>query len=224
MSHYAVLHIGNRSMLEIDLAPFDENIEVEPYVDETKDEIVANRRATLKQALNLYEEHHHISAERAAELEAELKLSDEELYSKCIYSDDTLTPEGHRLSTYNPDSRWDYYRIGGRWSGRIPVAAGATPEVDFLPDMERGWDTPEDLPAGHSNQVRIGAIADLPEDFSVYAMVVNRRWIGQGRMGWFGMSTDEVTDEQWRERVHATIAEAKEKTPNLWATILDLHI
>ncbi len=29
-----------------------------------------------------------------------------------------------RMSTYNPDAKWDWYSIGGRWKGMIPIKPG----------------------------------------------------------------------------------------------------
>jgi hypothetical protein len=46
------------------------------------------------------------------------------------YTDDSpylYDPESDRLykmTTYNPDSKWDYWRIGGRWSRYFPVVSG----------------------------------------------------------------------------------------------------
>jgi hypothetical protein len=40
---------------------------------------------------------------------------------------------GTRKSTYNPKSKWDWYTVGGRWSGRIPNDACA------VADLPAGW-------------------------------------------------------------------------------------
>ena len=49
---------------------------------------------------------------------------------------------GYRVTTYNPDSKWDYWRIGGRWGGSFPF------DPDFASEVltpERGWDSPDKL-------------------------------------------------------------------------------
>jgi hypothetical protein len=70
-------------------------------------------------------------------------------------------------STYNPDARFDWWEIGGRWSGSMTAD-----ERDTFPlvDMAPGWEA--------------------------YAIVTPRgEWFACGRMGWFGCGFDE--NPQW---------------------------
>jgi hypothetical protein len=51
-------------------------------------------------------------------------------------------PESDRAytwSTYNPESKWDYWRIGGRWAGHF-VAKQMVADLVF---SARGWDSPK---------------------------------------------------------------------------------
>lgn len=52
----------------------------------------------------------------------------------------------YQWSTYNPDSKWDWYSLGGRWSGYFPIkpegmrvvgrqGVGFDPKTDSLPDL-----------------------------------------------------------------------------------------
>lgn len=86
--HYKVLVLGDN--VEELLAPYNENIEVAPYVDKTFEEC----RETLEKM------------ERRT-------ISDKEVLD---YYDDELDEDGNLISTYNPKSKWDWYIIGGRWS------------------------------------------------------------------------------------------------------------
>jgi hypothetical protein len=56
----------------------------------------------------------------------------------------------YTMSTYNPDSKWDWYAVGGRWAGSFTYRPGFAAEV-LNPD--RGW-VPE---AGISQEVTEGA-------------------------------------------------------------------
>ena len=103
MSHFAVMVIGDD--IDRQLEAYDENLEVEPRClgevsDSTKEEI-----------LHYYKDGGY-----------DFKTFDECYEAK---GDDW---DGGRLkknedgvwceySTYNPDSKWDWYVIGGRWSG-----------------------------------------------------------------------------------------------------------
>lgn len=44
------------------------------------------------------------------------------------------------MSTYNPDSKWDWFTVGGRWGGTLLYKEGHNSEV-ILP--ERQWSSPE---------------------------------------------------------------------------------
>jgi len=54
----------------------------------------------------------------------------------------------YTLSTYNPDSKWDWYSIGGRWSGYFPIRGDLTVEASrLLIQGRRSWtnqDQPQD--------------------------------------------------------------------------------
>lgn len=68
---------------------------------------------------------------------------------KILYSEDGDFPlvdeedRAYTMSTSNPDSKWDYWRIGGRWGGKVAYR----PECAFeVVHTERGWDSPEEIP------------------------------------------------------------------------------
>ena len=55
-----------------------------------------------------------------------LKWSDEELYEsylgddkKRLLSEGLLNEAGDLYETFNPDAKWDWYQIGGRWQGSL---------------------------------------------------------------------------------------------------------
>ena len=98
MSHYAVLviHKENQDIEEL-LAPYDENLEVEPYLKYEYDE-------AIKKAKEEYGYKHR---------------SNKELLK--IFANDygLVDINGDLYSTYNPNSKWDWYQIGGRFDGEL---------------------------------------------------------------------------------------------------------
>lgn len=54
-----------------------------------------------------------------------------------------------------------------------------------------------------------------------YAIVHNGEWIAKGRMGWFGMSDDKVTQDDWNASVQAFYAQLP---PDVWVTAVDCHV
>jgi hypothetical protein len=63
---------------------------------------------------------------------------------------DAETDRAYELRTYNPRSKWDYWRIGGRWSRYFPVRAEHWGFEDQLIQTPLSWEwqdaAPEDRP------------------------------------------------------------------------------
>ena len=97
MSHYKVLIIHNENQnIEELLTPYDENLEVEPYLKYKYDE-------AIKKAKKEYDDNY-------SEKELIKNYADDYGY---IILDDGL------YSTYNPNSKWDWYQVGGRFDGEL---------------------------------------------------------------------------------------------------------
>lgn len=116
------------------LAPFDENKEVEPYRSYEKDEAKDHWFAS--------------SMKKSGAWDGESPLSWEALAAafNAKYSDDGSpilieeeTGRAYTMSTYNPKSRWDYWRIGGRWADRFVVAKDALDRDTIVAD-KRAWE------------------------------------------------------------------------------------
>lgn len=117
MSHFTVAVITDKiENLESMLAPYDEDIEVEPYISETKEQLIKKGKERKERALKQKEEGKELDKWDLRYINAQ---TDEELYKEVIYDDETYDENGNLLSTYNPDSRWDWYSIGGRWRNSL---------------------------------------------------------------------------------------------------------
>lgn len=178
MSHYtvAVIHRKDQDIAEL-LKPYDENLEVEPYIKYTKEEAIKWAKDNFKPG-----------------------RTDDEYYE--IMADGRQTDEeGNIYSTYNPDAKWDWYEVGGRWS-------------DLLSHKE----TRE-----HSNELPIKDIYRAP-GLDTYAVVTpDGVWHAPGRMGWWGISSE--TEEEARVW-SATWAKRwlDDQDQDLIMTIVDCHI
>lgn len=123
MSHFTVLVIGDD--LEKQLEPFNENTQVAAYHDYVEDVedwwfVTSQRRegveldtSDLQGLADAYNEAYPDDAQQYA-------VDEKGLYT---------------LSTYNPNSKWDYWRIGGRWAGAFLLKPGAT---GFMEEL--GWE------------------------------------------------------------------------------------
>lgn len=114
MSHFS-LHVltgyrPDEEDLDTILAPYDENTEVAPYVSETK---------TLSEVEALYAEHNSGTRKKLENF-----LSDWEGGRAVRRPGDDGNDVFDVYRTYNPDSKWDWWTVGGRWSGSLPGAQG----------------------------------------------------------------------------------------------------
>lgn len=114
MSHYTVAVITDKlNKIGEMLAPYSENMEVEPYVDETKEAIINSAKERKERVLQRKEKGEELDKYDIEYLNAN---TDEELYKLQIYENESYDKNGNHLTTYNPNSKWDWYEIGGRWN------------------------------------------------------------------------------------------------------------
>ena len=114
MSHYAVLVIHKEDQdIEELLAPYSEHLEVEPYLKYKHDEALKMLRDEG------YEEE---------EIDDALLESFVEEYSSYSLKD------GDVYTTYNPNSKWDWYSIGGRFDGELELTDKGIEEAINYPN------------------------------------------------------------------------------------------
>jgi hypothetical protein len=135
VSHFSVVVcIDDPARLDEVMAPFDENKEAEPYRSYEEGGPAGYWAVkSLREKGGLNPDDATLTWAQVAE--AHNRLWDD--------SEPLLIAEDGRayfMSTYNPESKWDYWRIGGRWGGYFPYREGCRRQV-IKP--ERGWDSPE---------------------------------------------------------------------------------
>jgi hypothetical protein len=153
---------------------------------------------------------------------------------------------GKSTTTYNPKSKWDWWVIGGRWpeffayDGYDP---GKDPDNFETCHLCNGTKVRPMEPAkgdkcnacngtGRSMKFRLKVykasapvseiILHWKKDPKIpYAMVDPKgRWYEKGQMGWWGMSSNEKKEPDWKKQVK----ELFEKYPDHVAVAADLHI
>ncbi len=207
MTHYTVgIIVPHHQLSNIDafvigqMDPYCESLEVEPYVcyslAQAKDDL-ADDIARLEGILQRQDANFQLKTceQRLRELRA---TTPEARYGEYIRSHERFDKEGYPLSTYNPNSKWDWYVIGGRWDGWINdrEASGET-VLDNLATTEQA----------------------LKRRKSVHALVTpDGRWHEHGQMGWWGLM---LTENPGWERRQRTILR---QFPRHHLLILDAHI
>ena len=122
MSHFAVAVFtdGKKSIEEL-LAPYSENLEVAPYIYLTKQQMIDKALERKKDYTERREKGEDIFDWMLEYINAN---TDEELY-RCEYdADDSYDENGNQLSTYNPNSKWDWWSVGGRYNGLLKATKG----------------------------------------------------------------------------------------------------
>ena len=229
MSHFsvAVFHRKDQSVESL-LAPYDENKQVEPYMKYTKQQAIDYARTNYKDCK---------------------ELSDEECWR--IMADGRRTDEdGNLYSTYNPDSKWDWWVVGGRFNkmlqvGRVLRDEAYVKDIDFSQDKDTYkealdfWDvvigdkpkTPgKDYLTLFSNKYYKDYYGDREtyakymSHFRTYAVITpDGKWYSEGNMGWFGCSSASPEEfRNWCDHYKEIFIDNAD--PDWILTIVDCHI
>ena len=125
MSHFTVLVIGEN--IDEKLAPYSEEMQVEPYIDTPREEVEKKYTEIRKEAVmsSFKRFQMHLEGYRGKtripkylqKYTREMSLSE---FANEFYGQ-KLDENGNLLTTYNPNSKWDWFQIGGRWAGSLLV-------------------------------------------------------------------------------------------------------
>jgi hypothetical protein len=181
---------------------------------------------------------------------------------------------GHFGRYTNPNATWDWWVVGGRWTGFFEVKEGCENAAELGNKSFMG--APAD--PGSADRLRLGAIdwdkmrekarsraaeeydnydqnhpwnkalreakififRDAISHFEChnggretfiqnrinsvgvpYAFVKDSEWVGKGDMGWFGMSSNDLDENEWNKKFHEMLASLD---PETIVTLVDCHI
>ncbi|QWY82820.1 hypothetical protein PP641_gp080 [Arthrobacter phage SilentRX] len=243
MSHSTVLVVlkdadveanGLDDALAAALEKFDENKNTPQYIRKTRQQLIDDERKSLEwKRENFLAKYQADPAGYAAtsnathvdyvrdELPALLeKLDDDDaVYASATRWDkDSLDADGNLLSTYNPHSKWDWYTVGGRWSNSVLN----TTRTVHHPAEKRSetWTTKAwDEETGGVDYLQK---KDLEVCHGTFAFLgTDGEWHERGRMGWFGMVSDEQEPDVWDTQLKELIEKVD---ANDWLVVVDVHI
>lgn len=176
------------------LEPFNENTTVEPYKVRPSQEDISNM-------ISFYTEH--------PEHRDGLPLDNVAGLLRNYHEAEAGQDENgyYYLSTYNPKSQWDFWRIGGRYDGRISAVEH---------DSENGFNFDK---KHETLDLNARPASELPESFTCFAILTpDGQWHEKGKMGWFGIVANE--DEKWLEQMRRIFVQHNDCV----AVGCDLHI
>lgn len=250
MSHYLLgVIVKNLDELESALAPFNENLEVEPYVIRTTEELIAEAKEDLK------------------EYEPSKKPNEyEEKLLKCVTDEDFLKAyidyywkdkekffddKGNELSTYNPNSKWDWWVASvkkGRSrfiSSEMPTGYCKVKDLTLAIDKEeyekliRYWELvveEQELKEGEEKPLIFYKKEYYIEQFGTkenfaymrslptpYALLVDGKWYAEGQMGGWGIDKSTKEKKEFFLETYKQIT-ADEKYQDYYIIFVDCHI
>jgi len=154
-------------------------------------------------------------------------------------------------STYNPNSKWDWWQIGGRWSGSLKEDYNPSedPRNQEICDLCDGTGKREDS-IGNSMREQdpnytcngcngkgittkwptewvvdagnIEPVSDIPDSFIPYSLIVSYgEWHQKGDMGWWGMSSNDKEKDDWEKECRDIFTEYADTH---LAVVVDCHI
>lgn len=123
---------------------------------------------------------------------------------------------GKEPSTYNPKSKWDYWRVGGRWDG---IVSGTE-----APSEDNGFNFGRNHEDLVRNSIPVPLFVDLlaaGKTHLPFALVTrDGEWHEKGDMGWWGMVAGEKKPQDWQGEVARILAAHQDA----FIVACDLHI
>ena len=119
--------------------------------------------------------------------------------------------------TYNPDSKWDWYVVGGRWDGFITgQAANST---------DKGFNFGDKHHTHSKNAISMKDMANMEyEYFPLTIVTPDTVWHSYEKMGWFGMGTPHDAEVSRTDAEVSTRKYLIDTYPDCYVVALDAHI
>ncbi|MGM9972230.1 MAG: hypothetical protein ACI35W_07455 [Anaeroplasmataceae bacterium] len=215
-----VVQKDNKKTIDEILKPYYKHLTVNPYVATTKDELISQIRADIEQnkqqglyadylqAVQRYEADPSKDNKKALkefkgkeaqkiikEMDDKVTWTDErclEEAMKTFHYPGQFNENGEFISTHNPNSKWDYNRIGGLFENCLPLKNGfkATTaklrEIDFGPQREQymeacyEWDNNKEL-----QTVSRDSYATFTSSLIPFGFVLDGQWFDRNESNYF---------------------------------------
>lgn len=217
MSHFVVFvfHRDDQYVDEL-LAPYNENLCVKPYIAYTVADAIAESRKSVEdykngrykeyisdpdtymKKYNFKDDSCHIKYMRD-EFPEKLKWSDDEHYQHFIedFDKDDIDKDGNIWSSYNPDSKWDWYSEGG-WGDFLESKNGGFTDEDYVSEVK------------------------FTKDAVPFAFIDSKGvWHERGTMGWFACVSNEKESKTWEDEFFNYVENLDD---DMMVSVINCHI
>ena len=181
MHYIGLVFVNPNDTLEDVLEPFDEsNDKYYEFIDLT-DEVVSEWNR-MPDTLPENAPHYEASKEKYPTIEW---LAEQYFYYQTV---------GDKYGVYrNPNSKWDWWEIGGRWANCLTNKEGKKTDEDYVDEID--WEK------------------TIEKQNFFYYIEVNGEW--------HDSDAEAINAEQWKKQIKAYIASIKEKDLVVFA--VDMH-
>lgn len=133
------------------------------------------------------------------------------------------------FSKYNPDSKWDWYSIGGRWNQGIKTKSGENVNACFLGEIDWSPFKPEDyckeakkdLSGKEYYPLKDGVNWHFTSESVPFCVIIDGDWYERGQMGFWACVANEKDTKSWNEEFMELIKNLPE---NSEVYNVDFHI
>jgi hypothetical protein len=225
------------SWIEEKMAPYDENTDVDPYMEECYciGQIARNdseAKVTEMTGLTWEQERVRFRALHTGHAGIPMNKELQTVYEEQVWNPrralverliqehpmnnlpnpecSTCNGTGKRETTYNPKSEWDWYSVGGRWDGWLTGVED--PQAGLFND---GTEYPV-----LTRNTSTTELVDLTNKSPFAVITPDGVWHEKGDMGWFAIVSDEKDQTAWDEEVKALYRAC----PEHLVVCLDAHI
>lgn len=200
MSHFVGLCFGDN--YDDYLVRYNENLEVDSYVVYTKEEAIdeakRDRVESYGKIMSLLADGETLPLYLQKIYDQGICLTYDEAWKECKQWGYKIDDNENLTSTYNPDSKWDWYEIGGRWSGFLVLKNGSRSSEATVDEVD--WER-----------------TNIPFCFTD----ISGNWYEKGEMGWWCVVSNEKTEDCWKDIYKSYI---KKLDKNITVTVIDFHI
>jgi hypothetical protein len=206
MTHFTVGIIVPQGIKHVEsfigglMEPYFEHDDAPPYVCYSLEQAAADLASAIHRLELIIERNEPFyDIAKCRDILARLRTTTaQEKYDEYIKYVEDYDDQDRPISTYNPDSKWDWYVIGGRWDGWINDKEASSESV--------GDNSATTEEAIARNKIPHAIVTPLGE------------WLERGQMGWFATLITE--NEHWDSDGKAILA----RYPGHRIVIVDAHI
>lgn len=204
MSPFAIVVLTEKNGKSIDelLEPYNENLEVTPYITHYKnkaeeyiDDLIQRTKTRIanNNIPDLQEKLKHLELIKATK-------NNEIIWKEVCESNylENFDEKGNAISTYNLNSKWDWYVIGSRYDDCFGLGNNQFLVKDLLEVVIKN------------------------KDYCLAVVTPDGKWYEKRKVGWWGTISNKKNEDDWYNEFVNILAEYNRK--DIEATIVGCHI